>query len=228
MRAIILAAGMGTRLRPITLKTPKSLIQVEGDTLIERQIRFLKEKSVDEIIVVTGYLAQKFEFLKEKYGVKLVQNDYYEVYNNFYTMYLVKDYLNNCYVIDADNYLVENFLESKPKHSTYFSAYKTNFQNEWLIKSNEDNKITDIIVKSGEGHILSGVSYWDETTGEFLKKILEDYYSKEDYANLYWDDLVKDNLNEIEVYIKKLKDNQVFEIDSLEDLEYLKNFIQKK
>ena len=59
MRAIILAAGMGTRLRPITLTTPKSLIEIGEETLIERQIRFLKEKGIDDVIVVTGYLAEK-------------------------------------------------------------------------------------------------------------------------------------------------------------------------
>ncbi|EGP66078.1 hypothetical protein HMPREF9182_1116 [Streptococcus sp. oral taxon 056 str. F0418] len=65
MRAIILAAGMGTRLQPITLNTPKSLIKIEEETLIERQIRFLRERGVEEIIVITGYLAEKFEFLKK-------------------------------------------------------------------------------------------------------------------------------------------------------------------
>ena len=57
MKGIILAAGMGTRLRPLTLNTPKSLIEIKGETLIERQIRFLREKGVEEIVVVTGYLA---------------------------------------------------------------------------------------------------------------------------------------------------------------------------
>ena len=102
MRAIILAAGMGTRLRPITLTTPKSLIKIGNETLIERQIHFLREKGIDEIIIVTGHLAEKFEFLKDKYQVTLVHNDKYAIYNNFYTMYLVKQYLSNTYVIDAD------------------------------------------------------------------------------------------------------------------------------
>ncbi|HEM5280374.1 TPA: NTP transferase domain-containing protein, partial [Streptococcus suis] len=65
MRAIILAAGMGTRLRPLTLTTPKSLIKVGGETLIERQIKFLREACVNEIIVVTGYLSEKFQFLED-------------------------------------------------------------------------------------------------------------------------------------------------------------------
>jgi L-glutamine-phosphate cytidylyltransferase len=72
MRAILLAAGMGTRLRPLTLETPKSLIQVNGKPLLERQIEFLKEKGINEIIIVSGYLKEKFEYLIDKYEVKLV------------------------------------------------------------------------------------------------------------------------------------------------------------
>ena len=72
MRAIILAAGLGTRLRPMTDNTPKALIKVKGKPLVEYQIEFLKEKGIDEIIVVVGYLHEKFDYLKEKYDVELV------------------------------------------------------------------------------------------------------------------------------------------------------------
>ena len=65
MRAILLAAGMGTRLRPLTLTTPKSLVKVNGQPILERQIEFLKEKGINEIIIVTGYLKEKFDYLKE-------------------------------------------------------------------------------------------------------------------------------------------------------------------
>ena len=128
MRAIILAAGMGTRLRPITLTTPKSLIEVAGTSLIERQIEFLRAKGIEDIIVVTGYLAEKFDFLKDQYGVTLIHNDQYESYNNFYTMYLVRHYLSDAYVIDADNFLVDNFLLSAPESSLYFGVAKEGFR----------------------------------------------------------------------------------------------------
>ena len=63
MQAIILAAGMGTRLRPLTLTTPKPLIHVQGEPMIERQIKFLHEKNIKDIIVVTGYLSEAFDYL---------------------------------------------------------------------------------------------------------------------------------------------------------------------
>lgn len=111
MRAILLATGMGTRLRPITNETPKSLIKINGKPLIERQIEFLKEVGIQDIIIVTGYLNEKFNYLTDKYNVKSVYNDKYNVYNNIYTMYLVREYLPDSYVIDADTYLSKNYLE---------------------------------------------------------------------------------------------------------------------
>ena len=72
MKAIILAAGLGTRLRPMTENTPKALVKVKEKPLVEYQIEFLKERGIDDIIIVVGYLKEQFDYLKEKYGVRLV------------------------------------------------------------------------------------------------------------------------------------------------------------
>lgn len=226
MRAILLAAGMGTRLRPLTLDTPKSLIEVNNTPLLERQIEFLKEKGIDEIIVVTGYLAEKFEYLKEKYGVKLIYNDKYDIYNNIYTMYLVREYLEDAYVIDADVYIAENFILEKPKTSLYFSAYKEGFKEEWKLYFDKDLKVNDIKVESGEGHILSGISYWKKNDSNIIVKALEEMVEKGDFKNLYWDDIVKSNVNKLNIYVKRIGENSIFEIDNLEELKYVKKKVE--
>ncbi|HEL2402213.1 sugar phosphate nucleotidyltransferase [Streptococcus iners] len=228
MRAIILAAGMGTRLRPLTLTTPKSLIKVGEQTLIERQILFLNEIGISEIIVVTGYLAEKFGFLEKKYGVKLIHNDKYDIYNNFYTMYLVREFLSDAYVIDADNYLHTNFLDAKVTVSTYFSAYKRGFKDEWLLQCDADGMVKEIIIDSGEGTILSGVSYWDEESGQVLNNLFEEAITSKNFRTLYWDDLVKENLEKLKVYKKEISSDDVFEIDNLEDLEKINEFLNLK
>lgn len=61
MKAIILAAGLGTRLRPMTENTPKALVQVNQKPLVEYQIEFLKERGIDDIIIVVGYLKEQFD-----------------------------------------------------------------------------------------------------------------------------------------------------------------------
>lgn len=223
MKAILLAAGMGTRLRPLTYNTPKSLIEVNEKPLAERQIEFLKEKGINDITIVTGYLSEKFEYLREKYGVNLVYNDKYDKYNNIYTMYLVKELLADSYVIDADVYINNNFIHNGVKNSTYFSAYKENFGNEWQLEFDDNNNVTDIEVTSGNGYILSGVSYWSKEDAKIIVEKLKKVINSKDFKDFYWDDIVKDNLKALNIKIEKLDTNDIFEIDSLEELEMVKN-----
>lgn len=225
MRAILLAAGMGTRLRPLTLTTPKSLVQVDGQPILERQVEFLKEIGVEEIIVVTGYLKEKFEYLKEKYGVKLIHNDKFDIYNNIYTMYLVREYLGDSYVIDADVYINRNFLDKNIKNSTYFSGYKKDFKNEWIIDYNSNGKVNDIIVGDGEGYILSGISYWSKDDANIIVNKLEEIIKSGNFTDLYWDDIVRNNLSSLNVYLNKIRSDDSFEIDSLEELNDLNRFL---
>ena len=226
MRAILLAAGMGTRLRPLTLETPKSLIEVNGKPLLERQVEFLKEKGINEIIVVTGYLNEKFEYLKEKYGVKLVFNDKYAIYNNIYSMYLVREYLADSYVIDADVYINRNFIVTDINKSTYFSAYKRNVKNEWKLCFDENKKVNDIEIINGDGFILCGVSYWSKNDGILIKNRIEEVIKMDDFTNLYWDDIVKNNLKDLDVRIKEINDDDIYEIDNIEELNMVKDIIE--
>lgn len=225
MKAIILAAGLGTRLRPITNNTPKSLVKVMNESMAERQVRFLKEKGINNITIVTGYLAEKFEYLKEKYGVNFVFNDKYDKYNNIYTMYLVKEMLPDSYVVEGDVYMNNNIFKSDIKESAYFSCYKEGFSNEWELKFDSENKIKDIVVGDGNGYIMCGISYWSKEDGEFIKSKLEKISDINDYKNLYWDNIVKDNISNLNIKIEKLNKYDLFEIDSIADLEATENFI---
>lgn len=227
MRAIILAAGLGTRLRPMTDNTPKALIKVKDKPLVEYQIEYLKEKGIDEIIVVVGYLHEQFDYLKEKYGVKLVFNEKYAEYNNFYSLYLVKDYLADSYVIDADNYLFKNMFKSDINRSTYFSVYREDCENEWFLIYGDDYKVKDIIVDSKAGRILSGVSFWDKETAEKINKFIDFAYDSNEFMDLYWDNMVKDNISELDVYVEELEANSIYEIDSVKDYNKLEKILRE-
>ena len=226
MRAILMAAGMGTRLRPLTLTMPKSLIDVNGMSLLERQIINLKEVGIDEIIVLTGYLHEKFDDIVKKYDLIKVINDKYDVYNNIYTMYLVREYLQDAFVIDADNYITRNFLPKvKPNTSLYYSACKENIIGEWILKYDDNGKIFGVDIGKEEdkpNYIMSGASFWTAKDGKLIAEKVEETVNKEDFRDLYWDSIAVDNLKDMEVYIEKIQSNDIFEIDSLEDLEYLK------
>ena len=70
--AVIMAAGTSSRFAPLSYEMPKALITVKGEVLIERQIRQLKEAGVPEIYIVTGYKAEQFKYLEEKFGKEKV------------------------------------------------------------------------------------------------------------------------------------------------------------
>ena len=120
MNAIILAAGLGSRFKDITKKEHKSLLKIGGKPNLERTIEYLKEAKVEKIIIVVGYLKEKFDYLKEKYGdiIEFVYNDKYREYNNIYSFYLAEKYFGDSFIVEADVVLFENVF-FKPEHSTY-------------------------------------------------------------------------------------------------------------
>ncbi|WP_042462540.1 CTP--phosphocholine cytidylyltransferase [Neobacillus dielmonensis] len=228
MRAILLAAGMGTRLRPLTNDTPKSLVKVAGEPMAERQIRFLREKGISEIIVVTGYLHEKFDYLKDKYGVKLIHNDKYDLYNNVYTMYLVREYLQDSYVNDADVFMTTNFFRNDMETSTFFGGMKYDFKSEWILKHDENNKVHEVVVADGSDYINSGITYWTKQDGLILQEKLEEAITNGDFKDLYWDNIVQANLDKLNVKIQKIGTEDWFEIDSVVDLERANEYLKIK
>ena len=230
MRAILMAAGMGTRLRPLTENTPKSLIEVNGMSLLERQIINLREVGIDEIIVLTGYLHEKFDDIVKKYNLIKVINEKYDIYNNIYTMYLVREYLEDAYVIDADQYITRNFLPKEmPSTSVYYSACKENITGEWILKSDEQGKVYGIdIGKEGDkpNYIMSGASFWSAKDGRLIGKKVQEAVEANNSMDIYWDNIAVENFSDMDVYIEKIYSNDIFEIDSPEDLEYLKRTLK--
>ncbi len=219
MNAIIIAAGMGTRLRPLTLSTPKPLIKVFGKPMIERNVEFLLEKGIKEIVIVTGYLGEQFSFLKEKYPeVKLVHNNKFNEYNNIYSFYLIREYLEDSYILDGDIYLNKNIFKTNLDKSMYFSK-KLNYQNdEWQLIL-EDKKIKEVQIGGKDNYIMSGISFWKKEESLKLKELVEEYIlSEEKKKKYYWDHIVKENIERFNIGINPLDENDIFEIDNLEEL----------
>lgn len=111
--AIIMAAGLSSRFAPLSYEKPKALITVKGEVLIERQIRQLKEAGIHDIAIVTGYKKEKFEYLKEKCQVTLIENPEYATRNNNGSIYSAREWIGNTYVCSADNYFSKIHLKRK-------------------------------------------------------------------------------------------------------------------
>ena len=102
--AVILAAGSATRFIPLSLEQPKGLYEVKGERLIDRQIEQLHEAGIHDIIVVLGYKKEQFQYLEEKYNVKLIFNPKYNVRNNVESLYCAKEELKNTYICVIESF----------------------------------------------------------------------------------------------------------------------------
>ena len=108
--AIILAAGMCSRFKPLSDTKPKAFLKVKGEILIERMIRQLIEAEITEIYIVVGHQKEAFSYLAEKYGVHLIENTEYAVRNNLSSIYAARKVLKNSYICCSDLYCMEIFL----------------------------------------------------------------------------------------------------------------------
>lgn len=215
--AIIMAAGFGSRFAPLSFKTHKGLLNVKGENLTERQILQLREKGVEEIHIVTGHMAEQFEYLKEKYGVNIIFNPDYNTKNNFASLYHARKYLRNTYILCVDNYLTINPYTDKEEHSWYTIKYTNIPINEYMVTLDENDKIVKM-KEFGTGYYVLGTAYFNS---EFSKKfipILEQAYSDNSKSQCLWEHLLDQNIDVLDMRAKYVENDEVLEFDNLDEL----------
>ena len=216
--AVIMAAGTASRFAPLSFEMHKALITVKGEVLIERQIRQLKEAGVPEIYIVTGYKSEQFDYLKEKFGVHLVNNSEYLVRNNNSSIYAVKDILKNTYICSSDNYFSENPFESEVSDCYYAAVYADGETKEWCMDYDEDEVITDVVIGGKNKWYMLGHTFWDEKFSKKFVEILENEYNLPETADLLWESIYINHIDELKMKIRKYSNDVVFEFDTLDEL----------
>lgn len=216
--AVIMAAGVSSRFAPLSYEKPKALVEVNGEILIERQIRQLKEAGIEEIIVVVGYMKEKFRYLKDKLGVHIVENNDYLVRNNNSSIYAVKEHLGNTYICSADNYFVENPFEKEVEDSYYAASYADGETKEWCMKTDEHGYINDVQIGGVNAWYMLGHVFWNEEFSRKFIKILDAEYNLPETANLLWESIYVKHLGTLRMKMRKYDKNIIFEFDSLDEL----------
>ena len=190
-RAIIMAAGTGSRLYPVTRDTPKPLVRVGGLPMIESVVRALHKNGITEIYVVTGYLAEKFGYLEQAYpGLKLLKNPCYQSCNNISSLYVARDYLQDVIILDGDQ-IIHNpdILFREFERSGYHAVYTENETDEWLLRV-ENGIVTGCSRNGGKGGWqLYSISRWTEEDGRRLRRHLETEFEQRRNRQIYWDDV---------------------------------------
>lgn len=215
--AIIMAAGTASRFAPLSYEKPKALIEVRGEVLIERQIRQLREAGIEEVVVVTGYKAEQFEYLKDEYGVVLINNPDYLTRNNNSSIYVAREYIKNSYICSSDNYFITNPFESEVEDSYYSAVYAEGETNEWCI-SEDDGWITDVKVGGEDSWVMLGHVFWSESFSRSFLRILEDEYEWPETEDKLWETIYIEHIKELMMKIRKYPADYIFEFDTLDEL----------
>ena len=220
-RAIIIAAGIGVRMQPLTNYVPKPMVKVGGVPMIESIIQALHQNGIDEIHIVVGHLKEQFSVLKDTYDVDIIENPYYDSCNNISSLYCAKEYLKDVIILDGDQIIKNpNILHKEFTYSGYSVIYKEECKNEWLLTV-DDKRIVQSCSRYGgkNGYQLFSVSRWNEEDGNKLKQLLELEFDVNKDRDIYWDDVAMfKHFEDFQLGIYEMQEGDIIEIDELKDL----------
>ena len=225
--AIIMAAGMALRSFPLSRVIPKGLFKVKGEVLIERQIEQLQEAGIKEIVVVVGYLKEKFQYLKEKYDVIIVENDDYYRYNNMSSLFAAKDFLKRSYICCSDNYFDVNVFQEYVYDSYYACKYMKEYANEYFVTKTDGEYITEIIKGGENGWYTIGEAFFSKKFSDIFKDYMEK--EEENARRVMMDDFHIKHIDELKFRLYKYTDDMVQEFDTIDDvIAYDPSFVKYK
>lgn len=182
--AVILAAGFGMRMVPINLSTPKALIEVGGEPLIERTIRQLHEQGIRNITVVAGFMKESFEYLMDEYGVDLVINPDYASKNNLHSLALVADRISNTYIIPCDIWCARNPYSATEPYSWYMVSELVDEDS--TVRVNRKRELVTISDREA-GNSMIGISYLTEPEAGIVRENLKRMDADESFDEDFWE-----------------------------------------
>ena len=219
--AIILAAGKSNRFAPFTYEKPKGLFSVKGEILIERQIEQLRKAGISDIVVVIGYMKEKFFYLERKYpGLKLLVNNEFGKKGNLYTVYKAKEYLNNTFICCADHYFKDNpFLyDNLDNHSWRACTYESGKFREFAVTVSDAGVITETSIGGQDSLAQVGCAYLNASFSARFRELMEDEINDFGVSSMFWEEFYGKHINQLTFYCREFPMGSIFEFENIDDL----------
>lgn len=223
-RAIFTAAGFGMRLLPITINTPKPLVRVNGERIIDGLIDAVLAVGIDEIYVVRGYLGEQFDQLLYKYPmIKFIENPLYSEANNISSALFAKNLFSNAYVFEADLLLKKPELIKKYQYCSNFLGYYKENSDDWCFTL-KDGYIATHGIGGIDCYQEYGISYWDEDSGKQLNEDLQKAFEMPGGRDLFWTQVPLSVFHDnYKVEVRECDEGDIVEIDTFRELVEIDN-----
>ena len=219
-RAVLLAAGRGSRLAPLTDRVPKPLVRVHGERIVDSLLNAVVAAGIEEIYLVRGYRGDDFDVLPEKYPMlRFIENPDFSGANNISSVYAAGNLIRNAYILESDLWLRNPALISSYQESSNYLAVPVAETDDWCFFTGGDGIIRRMSVGGKDCEQMVGISYWSEEDGLRLAKRTAELYRRPEKRQLYWDQVaLEEYLPEFRVKTRHCQREDVIEIDTLEEL----------
>lgn len=218
-RAVFIAAGFGSRLVPITFNTPKPLVRVHGQRIIDGLLDACLAVGIEDIVIVRGYLGDQFDQLLYKYPmIKFLENPVYNEANNISSALVARYMLGNTYVFEADLVISNPTIITKYQFQSNFLGIKMERSDDWCFDT-KDGIIISQKVGGLDTYQMVGISYWTETDGKKLADHIKQAYEMPGGKELYWEQVaLKIFKDQYQVAVRECKQEDIIEIDTFREL----------
>ncbi len=216
--AVILAAGGADISAKSVYSVPKGLFMKNGETLIERQIRQLREAGIENITVVIAYKQELYFFLQDKWGVNLEINPNLKK-NNIYSLYIAKNHIGNTYICNCDNYFEENPFSMYEYNAFHATVFKEDAHNELLVRKNESGRILEVYSGAKSGECIYGHAYMDKAFSNRLLEFMDEEIDDFRVSALFWEEFVGRHAEDLDMYVREYDANFLYEFDSIQGIQ---------
>ncbi len=218
-RAVIIAAGFGSRLVPITLNTPKPLVRVKGKRIIDSLLDAIRDAGIPEVYIIRGYLGEQFDQLLYKYpNIRFIENKHYNEANNILSVICAGNLVENAYIMEADLLLSNPKLIRTYQYATNYLGIPVEKTDDWCFYV-ENGSVKKMSIGGVNCHQMVGISYWTQEDGEKLARHAREVYDAPGGKERYWDQVpLEYHLADYTVGVRPCKAEDIVEIDTFNEL----------